>query len=588
MQTNQSRLIAKVVAHSVLVLSCMPVSSGGQEPQKAELQQHQEAALESLKDWKTVAQRMLETRKLDFQNSNARKIKQMAEDLRAEYAKVLERWESLSSDTTISDAERGFRQHQLRAQLSKLQTTWDTLGIWPFNPAEEPPSEQQRAFELQTQLLLSTYGDVDEVRLTVETLKKQLERLTPEPIEFVARNELPDSKRLRLYLLAGGGKTPSVFSQPIGPAVAMDSPSDFTIANTPLPQPGPFARHRGSVTPLVRFVTISDGRLRLDRDHWLDSETIGYESSEDRIDLVDGLLLKYQVGDHLAYSKVDDGQVPPFNASPDSDAPVAHRFDKLAKESQPAGGGSSSGGGIGDQFHRRFHHREMSGTMEGTPTEFSLSLIEQIAPKRRLQLATDDESGWLSFTIETENEILHVTQHSDGTVRMVAGPLEEIVTLYANDFASLYKQHPDEVERLFIYRCRQFGIGGLPMRADHTVQQAVLRRLKTLEAGAQRTQELITKLGSNRFDEWFAAQQELKLDFPMHEDAIGNAQKNNSTSAIAQERLEELLAKRSAQNSATDWIIRELKLLNDVDYLTALPAEGDASELVQRRLQSLQ
>lgn len=546
--------------------------------------QHRQAVAQSLNEWKAVAESHLKSQMEDYRNSDLRTLTQLASDLRTEYHTERRRWEKLADDESISSLERAFRQENVRARLVELKQTWETLQVWPFSTELVPPKGEETQFELLTNKLLMKYGDVESVSKAVASVQEELSTYTREPIpRKFERSTLPNL-RAGLPMLRRRSQAPlALFNAPIGPPLP---PRTDVQWQSPLPinapEPGPLSDHPQCLDTLVRIAATNDGRLQVDRRYWMEND---WRTQLSRINRVESLLRERHVSDELAFSRLLIRQHLQKNDIPTlTTNAITARFAMLGVQYLDQTGSTPNAGDLTHQFETD----SIRGSLQVSTDKFKLELTELVPSSREFRIAADDNSRTFSLSINAKAQTLQIDQEADGTIRMVAGPWGNFTTHSAINFAELYAQNPDDVEAHFIDRCRQFGIGGLLIRSDSAVHQAVLRRLKAMEAGEQRTRELLGRLASFKtFDDWYLAQQELSLDFKLHEELLRAARNDESTPDLARQWIDSILVQRSEGESQLDWIIRELQLLDDADYLKTLSAKGEDVERIRKRIESL-
>ena len=414
------------------------------------------AAAAALADWEQAAAIRLKEAKQEFHDSDNERLTRLAKSLREEYEKLLAEaiaWQ-VEKPRTIDTTEHDPAQQARSLRLQHLPQIWRGLAEWPYPEHQETTTASKRKFDIATNLLLGKYGQVDAVSDRVTSVQEQLKQYASTSLirEGGVEGFLPPPQRL--FRRNPQGKKLKQFAEPIGrelPEAIQPQPESFPSEGV---VDGPLVQFRTHIRALLKLTVRADGRLELDREHWK-KPTVKLNAAQ----------LTAAVEQLLSDSGFDDhriGRLPAmFRAAvagdTESSAFIGH-FDSLRAAAVAAGSGGGGGGGrSNDEFDLTLRSDPLAGYARGTPNTLELELSENTLHKRELTVATKGDSQ-LEIKLESRDQLMRFTQKEDGTVRLLAGPIEDLKKFSADSFAALLKKHEKEVRRTFLQPLQTFGV----------------------------------------------------------------------------------------------------------------------------------
>jgi hypothetical protein len=219
-------------------------------------------------------------------------------------------------------------------------------------------------------------------------------------------------------------------------------------------------------------------------------------------------------------------------------------------------------------------------------------LVERTAPRRILRVEAR-EDGLLNVGIILDESLVKLTQQSDGRIQWLSGPLADITDRSAGNFAALFRDQLEAVERDLWPWLRAFGVV-TPLSSDSAaVRSIVLDQLKGLTPESRQTAErLIAQLDAVRFDERQSAFRQLQSQLPTFYQMIHESLRRDNLSPEARARLDELARHAWEAYGEALTLADILDLVDRPDYLRALAArsesESETRALIDARLKSLE
>ncbi|MCA9169870.1 MAG: hypothetical protein KDB23_19480, partial [Planctomycetales bacterium] len=160
----------------------------------------------------------------------------------------------------------------------------------------------------------------------------------------------------------------------------------------------------------------------------------------------------------------------------------------------------------------------------------------------RILLVRDETGGDLRVSIISEEDIHRLTQKADGSVVWVWGDFGETQKRSAANFATLYRENPELIERELLQVWQAYGFLTPPLSSSAEVQEA-LAELKRGREPAQRAaaQRLIAALDANQFADRQAAFRDLQETMLPNRETVEQALQSDELSAETKLRLRQLI-----------------------------------------------
>ncbi|MCA9199204.1 MAG: hypothetical protein KDA87_16780 [Planctomycetales bacterium] len=446
--------------------------------------------------WEKAADVQIQAAQKRLEQSDMIKLTKLANDLRTGYASTAERLRELLKGSTQSDAIEQYHQIQTqRKALTDYKKIWNALANRPFFAPKARSSEEDRKFSDDSVALLAKYRDRGNVKDRIEAKLNKLKELAVPEFEFVENKNderFPlgfgnDNKTLKQFAGSIGPDFPELMlQQQMGPTDLIHSPpSDL------------FRTVHGSMQRIVRLEFNSNGKLDLNRRHWLDdSQPMGDVESRKK---AEDMLTERGVSETVLFSEHDLRMPKQFRDSQlgFNQSPAISLFTQL--HSVIGRGGSSAGGG-GNEYHYDFHTDTVFGSMRVSDISFMCRL--QDVPNHWQFEIRADNSGFLKVEVTGPRSYWMLLQLADGGVRWLETETGgRTVIRNAASFAELYRLESNFVETEIIDRLNSMGILGPATRNSDNFIDLLTKRLEGRESGvADRVQMLAKQLDSGQFD----------------------------------------------------------------------------------------
>ncbi len=525
------------------------------------------------------------------QNSDGRKLKSIADNLRSKYRDNDAQIQVLRQQlTTSDDLKLVYDMETLIGRQNVLALYWAELATrvpTPLSNVLPPPSTQLMCDAAN---LMRKYGEDETIRTRIAELMEALYDYKPIRIEQIAAD-----RRARIF---GGDAVSAVFAGKIGP-----EPQPSVIGTT-LPESDRgaedvdrFALASGPVQTLSddlrRLLKLKwdDSNLIIDRPHW-DAQS-DLKTQEDIVAEVDQLLRANGVSGDLLTPDEEEGFPRGFprglrRGLPSANGPkVSILFDRLLQSAQKQlqpGGFSSGGGGSSGEVRREFSCAAISVEMHVTPDSFNLRIVENELSRMFLVWCGDD--GRLKIMVEADQLVFLIKQAPDKKTEVIEITDDDISRVKAKSFKALYRERPEYLETRVFPLLDYFGIITPYTRYNRFVVRSVLAQLQAADVDATKeTDELVVALDDDRFEVRQAATKQLQDGYYRYRKAMEAALKNSDLSFEARSRIKRIVADHERLYGDVEQFASSLRLSEDPDFLVQIlpkTAETDRSVIVAR------
>ncbi|MCA9171301.1 MAG: hypothetical protein KDB23_26700, partial [Planctomycetales bacterium] len=383
----QSDQVAQLSGDAPAENTKVAVDAAANEQKEKERRQ---TALSELAAWEPLALQQVQAAQDRFalESSDRNGLAELAARLRKEYETARDQLHQLTTELEglPHQPDLNRRRTELRNELGNRRLIWRVLAEWPYQISTEV-SDEQKAFEASTNLLLEKYEDAEDVVGRIEAVQKTLKSLEVDPLEFTTpdrrRNFRPSN---RLFMRNSSGQQLKTFAEPLGsekddgPEVTtlVDPAADSQIAEGPLRL---VRKHLGRV---VKLSINANGTLQI--DHY--RRDVSALSESTAVTEAGGLLIAAGISEQLLYGKEDRRiLLHLMNGGLDRWLVIGNRFDELGN-SIASKNRSGGGGGNNESLNRRFATDTIQGRLLLSDEKFDLQLSE-IVPPSRIMLVRD-------------------------------------------------------------------------------------------------------------------------------------------------------------------------------------------------------
>jgi hypothetical protein len=256
----------------------------------------------------------------------------------------------------------------------------------------------------------------------------------------------------------------------------------------------------------------------------------------------------------------------------------------------PNGGGGRSGHGSSEQYRRSFRTEGLIGEVAHAQNDFEMILTERQDGRQRVLTVIDRSDGYLKIDIALEESMVRLTQRPDGSVVWLAGPFGEMQRRTAANYAALYQNDPDAVERELLWLWQAYGLVAPATRHDALVHEVLVERIRgQLPDNQQTAARLIAELNSDEFQVRQDAYTKLRQQLPVFREALDETLRQADLSPEVRQRVTELVRTDQEMFGEPVAAIERWGLLSDEPYLSsvALRVEGESRALVSARIAAL-
>lgn len=250
------------------------------------------------------------------------------------------------------------------------------------------------------------------------------------------------------------------------------------------------------------------------------------------------------------------------------------------------GGGMSSSSSGNDSWWYQFQGNRMVGTFQNNwprnnDDGLKFRLVELESPYRELTIQSQS-SDQLSILLTggTSPFILRVKQDANGEFMVQEVDGVDVHTYREKNFGTFCRKNVDYAQTRLLPLLRAVGISPPATPQDLSVQEAVVKRLRPLDAErVEQFKELVKTFDSPSFDEREQATKQFASQFEDYRDVATRAIDDESYSAETRTRLLALLKENSEnEETMTRDVISRLDLTNDAKYLVWLLEQREGQE----------
>jgi hypothetical protein len=246
-------------------------------------------------------------------------------------------------------------------------------------------------------------------------------------------------------------------------------------------------------------------------------------------------------------------------------------IDKVFQEIESAAGSNSARSSMGGDSHSSsFSGGKITGRLEVRGEAISVSLREEAAPNRTLELSDDGAGAWRILATDPSGDLVLLNQTPKGAVSVAAVLGGKPVAASGASYLDFYRQNRDLADGRILPVLRHLGADLKVSRQTPAVRAAARSRLTPLsEADTQHAAQLLKDLDNDSFEVREKATKELNDNYDRFQSLIEAKAKAPGLTPEVTDRLRKTAAAHPDAGAANQ-VIDALNLLDDPGFLAEL------------------
>ncbi|MCA9199719.1 MAG: hypothetical protein KDA87_19400 [Planctomycetales bacterium] len=526
--------------------------------------------LEEIAAWEVQADEEIQKAKTRYENSDPVKLSKLADELKLAYANAAKQLQSPEIGNGQRDPiSQYYHIRQQQQTLVNYPRYWEALAQRPFYSLGEQGHGEKDEFVASAAKLLTKYRARETFGPRIEAKIAEWNSLAIPKLEFEYIGEIPlrRASRKRNVML-------KQFSGAIGPDFSdlVHSSNEHGAEFKYSPPSELFRKIHADLRRIVRLRINKQGRLQLDRQHWLDESWP--KGKLEALYFVERLLDERGVSEKVLFERSewgrDDGSkeyrsgidlVPALQ--------LARQLHMTLSSDRNVRNGSSYGGHDAVRFYR-FHVGK--NIFECVVSD---EMLHTFLDDRDFNVHWDvrtDDTGFLKVEWSTPGSCYVLVQLANGSVRW-SDIGEQTVVRSAKSFAELYQADPDLVENEITGRLHSVGIVGPTLKSSKSFLALLASRLDSQEAGvAERVRTLVGELDDGQFEIRNDAYYQLATKAHVYQPHLQKLAAESQVSVEARAQIAKIIEFCQQTYQEEDALLHSLDVLNSAAQLIPIMA----------------